>query len=173
MQKYVVLWAYVYLPSAEVWDWADLLRIYRLGSDPDPGFSPDLAIQWSDPQTGVRYLAKRYGDESIFGKTYDKGIAAKMLQWANQLTAKTYVLDPATATAVDLASGAAKVFLDPVTKRPKIKVDPNIDPTDPVNVSCDDNTACVQLRNYRGLLDFTRDMAARTGNGGVYVSSPQ
>ncbi|HMJ11449.1 MAG TPA: hypothetical protein VK524_08570 [Polyangiaceae bacterium] len=164
MQKFVVLWAYLYLPSSEVWDWADLMRLYRAGADLDPGFPASERVEFRDPESGVRYMARRYGNEAILGKTYDKGVAAKMLQWANQLTAKAYMLDP--TTPYDPVTGAANVVTDPVTRAPTVRPDPFITPSQPGGtVRCDDNTACVQLRYYRGLLDYTRDVASRLGFG--------
>jgi hypothetical protein len=163
MQKFVVLWAYVYLPSSEVWDWADLMRLYRSGSDHDPGFTAQERVEWKDPESGIRYMARRYGNEDILGKTYDKGVAAKMLQWANQLTEKAYHLD--AAQPFDPVTGAANVLVDPVTKKPRVKPDLLIVPSDANNVSCDDNSACTQLRYYRGLIDYTRDVASRLGFG--------
>ena len=44
-----------------------------------------------------------------------------------------------------------------------VLLDPTQTPNDPNALTCDDNRACVQLRKYRGLLDFTRDTAAKLG----------
>jgi hypothetical protein len=40
---------------------------------------------------------------------------------------------------------------------------PSIPSDDPANVRCDENRICLQLRNYRGLIDFSRDTAIRVG----------
>ena len=81
-------------------------------------------------------------------KTYDKGIAAKMIQWANELTASAYVLD--ATQPFDPQTGMANVVY--TDGKPEVK-----------GGECTDNTACVALRRYRGLLDFSRDTAARLG----------
>ncbi|MFO0571984.1 MAG: hypothetical protein U0263_40545 [Polyangiaceae bacterium] len=150
VQKFIVFWSYVYLPTSENWDYVDMLRIYKLGSDTDPSYLPKQLVEWRDPESGQRYIAKRYGDETLLGKKYDKGIAAKMIQWANTLTAEAYELDP--VEPFDPVTGAAKVALDaqgqPVVKGATL---------------CDDNKKCAELRSYRGLLDFTRDTAATLG----------
>jgi hypothetical protein len=162
-QKFVVLWAYLYLPSSEVFDWSDMMRVYRSGSDQDPAFPAADRVEWRDPLSGIRYTAKRYGNETILGKSYDKGIAAKMIQWANHLTEQAYELN--ASQPFDPVTGAANVVLDPVTKTPKVKRDPSIAvPPSATTISCDDNTACQRLRYYRGLLDYTRDTAARLGH---------
>ena len=97
IQKFVLFYSYVFLPASQRNDWVDMLRIFKLGTDTAPAFDPAEMVEWKDPQTGYRYLAKRFGDEQLFGKTYDKGIGAKMVQWANYLASKAYV--PADAAA--------------------------------------------------------------------------
>lgn len=150
VQKFIVFWSYVYLPTSENWDWVDMMRLYKLGSDVDPSYLPKQMVEWRDPETGQRYIAKRYGEETLLGKKYDKGIAAKMVQWANILTGQAYELDP--TTPYDPVTGAANVVLDssgqPIIKGATI---------------CDDNKKCRELRDYRGLLDYTRDAAATLG----------
>ncbi|MEQ9321229.1 MAG: zinc-dependent metalloprotease [Polyangiaceae bacterium] len=149
VQKFIVFWYYVYQAGKETYDWVDLARVYRLGSDVDPDYLPQDIVEWRDPESGLRYIAKRFGDESIFGKVYDRGIAAKMIQWANALTAQAYVLDPVEP-------------FDPVTGRANVLFEADGTPMYVLG-NCDDSKPCMQLRNYRGLLDFTRDTAARLG----------
>ena len=160
VQKFIVFWFYVYQPVSEVLDWVDMLRIYRLGDDFDPDYLPESRVEWLDPDSGKRYLAKTYGDEVVFGKTYDKGIAAKMIGWANTLTAQAYELD--ATTPFDAITGAPNYVYD-AEGLPIVLLDPTQTPNDPNALTCDDNRACVQLRKYRGLLDFTRDTAAKLG----------
>jgi hypothetical protein len=164
VQKFVVFYSYVFLPAIMKFDWVDMMRIYQLGASSDPSFGMTEAVQWTDPQTGLRYLAKRYGAEQIFDKTYDKGIGAKMLQWANHLSSLAYVPKD-VQTPFDPVTGAFTYATDPVSGQPVVAVDPDSRtvPSDPNNVKCDDNRYCVQLRNYRGLIDFARDTAARLG----------
>ncbi len=150
VQKFIVFWFYVYQPGQQVYDWVDLLRIYRLGSDTDPNYLPSQYVEWRDPESGLRYIAKRFGDEKLFGKTYDKGIAAKMIQWANTLSADAYELDK--NQPYDPVTGAANVVFNS-DGSPKIKG----------GGVKDDNVKWQQLRNYRGLLDYTRTTAAKLG----------
>jgi hypothetical protein len=134
-----------------------MMRIFQLGGDNNPDYLPDQVVEWRDPESGLRYLAKRYGNETIFGKTYDRGIAAKMIQWANHLTSKAYRLD--ADVPFDPVTGMANVLYDE-DGRPIVAPDPAIPASSP---TCDDNTFCVQLRKYRGLLDYTRSTAAHLG----------
>ncbi len=148
VQKFIVFWYFVYQPASEMLDWVDLLRVYRLGTDTDPAYLPGQRIEWVDPESGLRYIAKRFGDETIFGKVCDKGIAAKMIHWANELTQEVYELDK--NEPFDPETGAANVVFE--NDLPKVK-----------GGSKDDNPKWQQLRRYRGLIDFTRDTAAKLG----------
>jgi hypothetical protein len=135
-----------------------MMRIWKVGDDVDPQLAGSY-VGWIDPETDLRYYARRYGDEAIFGKTYDKGIAAKMLTWANELTSKAYLLDettpydPLTGAAIvqRAADGTPLVASDAITKTSN---DPR---------QCADNRYCAQLREYRGLIDFTRDLGHQVG----------
>jgi hypothetical protein len=162
VQKFILFYAYVFLPRSEKNDWLDMLRIFKLGGDVNPSFDASQMVQWDDPQTGYHYYAKRFGDEQMMGKSYDKGVGAKMLQWANTLSARAYApadpaapFDPQTGRFIYKvgANGAPVVLPDPA----------GTPPDDPQNVRCDENAACVQLRNYRGLIDFSRDVGKRVG----------
>ena len=61
VQKFIVFWFYVYQHQEEVMDWIDMARIYRLGSDLNPDYLPADVLEWRDPESGLRYLAKRFG----------------------------------------------------------------------------------------------------------------
>lgn len=158
-QKFLAFWAYVYQPSSQVMDFTDMMRIWKTGKDVDPGFAAKL-VEWVDPETGLRYFAKRYGDEQILDRVYDKGIAAKMIQWANTLTGKAYELD--ATTPYDPVTGRANVVLG-ANGNPKVVVDKITVPSNPSALQCEDNRYCVQLRRYRGLIDFVVDTAHTLG----------
>jgi hypothetical protein len=77
----------------------DMMRLYRVGEN----VAPDLAerIEWQDPESGQLYYAPTYGSECFYGtdetcsdgSLVQKGIAARVLEYANELTAKSYQLD--------------------------------------------------------------------------------
>jgi hypothetical protein len=150
VQKFIVFWTYVYQPGQQEMDWVDSMRIYIVGKDQDPSYLPSSYVEWRDPDSGLRYIAKRYGDETILGKTYDKGIAAKMIQWANKLSENAYVLDP--VEPFDPETGAANILLD-AEGMPTLKS----------GATCEDSLMCSDVRKYRGLMDFMRDTAATLG----------
>ncbi len=159
IQKFVLFYSYVFLPATQRNDWLDLLRIYRLGSESDPAFTSAEMVSWKDPVTGFSYIAKRFGNEAIFGQSYDKGIGAKMIQWANKLSALAY--QPANPQQpFDAATGRFLYAVDG-NGRPIVLPDTRVKPSDPAHLVCDDNLYCVQLRNYRGLIDFSHDTAQR------------
>ena len=69
-----------------------------------------------------------------------------MLAWANTLTQAAYVVDH-----VDSDTGMVTVAMqdgEPVLKQGK---------------TCDDSPACMELRNYKALLDYTRATAEAFG----------
>jgi hypothetical protein len=81
----------MYLPENQKLKWFDMLRIWELGADSDPGF--ENRIEFHNP-TGKVWIAKTYGKEALFGKTVQKGIAARVLEWANVLLSQAYATDP-------------------------------------------------------------------------------
>ncbi|WP_434042014.1 MULTISPECIES: hypothetical protein [Sorangium] len=107
VQKFLIAWTLAYIPANGKTNWMDMMRIYRLGNDADPGI--EQRVEWQDPTSGQVYYARTYGMECLFGtgadrasceasggKWVQKGIAARVLEYANALTAKGYQLDTAT-----------------------------------------------------------------------------
>lgn len=63
------------------------MRIYIKGVD-FIGAIPDTElVEFLDPNSGLTYVARLYGEETINGRQVDKGIASRMLQHANALAA--------------------------------------------------------------------------------------
>ncbi|WP_437808198.1 hypothetical protein [Sorangium sp. So ce1078] len=104
VQKFLIAWTLAYIPANGKTNWMDMMRVYRLGRDADPGI--EQRIEWQDPTSGQVYYARTYGMECLFGtgkdraacegtggKWVQKGIAARVLEYANSLTAKGYQLD--------------------------------------------------------------------------------
>ncbi|WP_437500620.1 hypothetical protein [Sorangium sp. So ce1099] len=104
VQKFLIAWTLAYIPANGKTNWMDMMRIYRLGTDSEPGI--EQRIEWQDPTSGQVYYARTYGMECLFGSGADrascegtggkwvqKGIAARVLEYANSLTAKGYQLD--------------------------------------------------------------------------------
>lgn len=120
-----------------------LVNKMRVVQDGDNGNLPPEGrrVSFVDPATGYRYLALKFGAESIGGRTIDKGIASRMLARANELAAAAYTTvgepDPDTGELTyELVGGV------PVAKG-----------------------ATETLRRYVGLLDLTRQVGKILGNG--------
>jgi hypothetical protein len=106
VQKFWIAWTMAFVTANQRSDWVDMMSIYRLGRNTDPELEP--RIEWQDPTSGVSYYARTYGKECLFGdpndackggKVVEKGIAARVLEYANELTANGYKLDEATYPA--------------------------------------------------------------------------
>lgn len=93
IQKFVAFWSLLNLPESWKLDWVDMMRIWKLGDDSDPSFPDDQRVVWRDPLSSQVYVAHRYGTEVIDGREVDRGIAARVIQWMNLLTAAAYEID--------------------------------------------------------------------------------
>jgi hypothetical protein len=94
VQKFVAFFSMLNLPESWKLNWVDMMRIWEIGSDSPPGFPAAETIAWRDPLSGELFEAHSYGTEVIDGKTVQRGIAARVLEWMNTLTAQAYVVDP-------------------------------------------------------------------------------
>ncbi|MBX3232699.1 MAG: zinc-dependent metalloprotease [Labilithrix sp.] len=100
----------------------------------------DRRVSFVDPVSGYRYLAARFGNETINGKSVDSGIASRMLLRANELASRAY----------DGTTGANGEFTAALSGgQPTIA----------------DEAAEKELRRYVGLLDAMRQIANIFGNG--------
>lgn len=109
VQKFAIFFAMLNLPESWKQNWVDMMRIWEIGSDSSPGFTPGTAIAWRDPQSGDLFEAHSYGTEEIDGKTVQRGIAARVLEWMNTLTAQGYVID---STDPDTGALTVKTYAD-------------------------------------------------------------
>ena len=94
IHKFIAFFSMLNLPESWKLNWVDMMRIWVVGVDTLPGFPESETIAWRDPQSGQLYVAHSYGTEEIDGKTVQRGIAARVLEWMNLLTAKAYSVDP-------------------------------------------------------------------------------
>ena len=156
VQKFLIVWTVSFIKANQKTDWTDMMRIWRLGENTAPEVTP--RIEWQDPVSGETYYARAIGTECLFGdatnncaggQIVQKGIAARVLEYANRLTANGYELDvvnyPATATSAAgfNAFGRAMVVQQP-DGTPVVKQDPAINNVSPTGglaptVACDQN----------------------------------
>jgi hypothetical protein len=209
VQKFMIAWTMAYIPANQKAGWVDMMRLYRLGENADPGI--ENRIEWQDPFSGQIYYAKTYGMECLFGpanatdrascevpdpnkpslvlgKWVQKGIAARVLEYANSLTAKGFKLDASYKVNLTYGDGfnkygRAMVVFQP-DGQPVIVADPSLQlgtgPTCDQNVTpgCTplnefDNKAARHVRKYKSVPDYLWEVVVKYGIGtpdqlGVY-----
>jgi hypothetical protein len=167
-QKFLIAMTLMYLPENAQQTWLDQMGIWELGADADPGFENRIELRLPEGKT---YVAKTFGKETIFGKSVQRGIAARMLQYANELVEKAYETDPGQDVDGDgspdwrvpkYTAGKAIVKYDPTLAA--ILPDGNINPAgrpgcnagDNSQCTCSANRACILLQKYSELPFFMR-----------------
>ncbi len=208
VQKYLIAYSMAFIPANERTGWSEMLRLWKLGKDSDPGF--ESRIEWQDPESGEVYYARTYGKECLFGDTssttksacaasngkwVQKGIAARVLEYANQLAVGGYQLDTKHFAAMgDYPAGFNKYGRAMLALQPNgnaiVAPDPTVRTVTPDGMSFADYTACDQnvtpsctpltilanhsareLAGYKSVPDFMRRMGIRYGYFGL--SSPR
>jgi hypothetical protein len=86
-QKFLIAWTYVYLPENQKRYWLDRLELKEMGKDADPEWTSRLELHIPD---GSTYVARDFGTEVIFGRRVQKGIAGRVVEYANQLMCHAY-----------------------------------------------------------------------------------
>ncbi|MCC6621248.1 MAG: hypothetical protein IT385_08335 [Deltaproteobacteria bacterium] len=173
-QKFLIAWTLVYLPENQQQWWLDRLRMWELGADADPGF--DNRIELHVPG-GKVYVAHTFGSETIFGKRVQKGIAARVLEYANELMAEAYEVDEVTGPD---GTTWYEAKLNALTGQPIVRWDPTVqavtpdgefsetgnpgcNATDNSKCTCTANRACMKLREYVQVPFFLRQSLAAFG----------
>jgi hypothetical protein len=164
VQKFLMAWTVALIKANQKTNWTDMMRIWRIGQNVAPDI--DQRIEWQDPTSGELYYARDVGTECLFGdatnncaggQVVQKGIAARVLEYANRLTAGGYQLDVITYPAANgrpagfNAFGRAMVMQQP-SGLPIVAADPAVrdvapDSTLVPTVGCDQNAtpACTPL----------------------------
>lgn len=184
VQKFLIAWTVALIKANEKTTWLDQMRLYRLGANANPEL--EGRIEWQDPSSGEIYYAKTFGTECLFGDPSDacaggrvvqKGIAARVLEYANELTGKGYALDEANfpeteahaagfndfgrAMVARHPSGIAIIKSDPAVRRitglGMLQVLPPCDQNeDPecTPLTVDQNRYAHELEAYRSVAEF-------------------
>ncbi|HEY3360025.1 MAG TPA: hypothetical protein VGQ83_42635 [Polyangia bacterium] len=184
-QKFVIAWVLAYIPANEKSNWTDMMMVYRSGRDNDPGFTNRL--EFFHPVSGDSYIARTYGKECLFGtgatctggKLVQKGIAARIVEYANSLVSSGYKLDttacPATASypagynqygrpcVKNHPDGTPIIVKDPSLGNvvggfivPTEDCDQNVDPAC-TKLTIYDNHWAYELEGYKSVLDYLWD----------------
>lgn len=182
-QKFLIAWTLLYLPENQKQQWLDSLSIWELGADSDPGFTDRIELH---APSGKVFVARTYGTETVFGKRVQKGIGARVLEYANELLKKAYV----TKAGPDLDGDGKADWYDVVrsatTGAPIVMWDATVgaidadghvhrdgvpgckadaDPTDTdfsdfAACTCTANRACIELEGYVSVPFFIRQALA-------------
>lgn len=167
--KFLIAWTLMYLPENQQQWWLDMMNVWSLGDDTDPGF--ENRIELHDP-SGRTYVAKTFGKETIFGKEVQRGVAARVLEYANELLDSAYVTEPGPDLDGD---GAPDWYLPRLGTdgQPIVRWDPSIasvtsdglispngrfgcNAQSNFDCRCTDNRACVELSRYVSVPSFIR-----------------
>lgn len=168
-QKFLIAWTMMYLPENQQQRWINTMRLWELGRDADPQF--ENRLEFHDP-SGKVYIAKTEGKEVIFGRSVQKGVAARVLEWANQLLVQAYEVEagpdndgdgePDWWIPVIGDNGAPVVKYDPDVQivLPNGNISPRgrdgCDATDNSDCTCESNHACLALEQYVQVPFFLR-----------------
>ena len=152
--KWLIAQTLLYLPENAKNEWIDLLGIWEIGADQDPAFPNRIELHLAD---GRIYVARTYGTEIIFGRQVQRGVAARMLEYANELMFNAYECDPTeTRWCIPLYD----VDGEPIIKHdPEITTDVVQDQCTEFNnagCTCQSNRACQALERYAPLMAFLR-----------------
>lgn len=157
VQKFVAFFSLVYLPESWKRDWVDLMRIYKLGADPDPGFGPEERLVFRDPISLDTYVAHALGTETIDDRSVQRGIGARMLAWANLLAASGFEVESADEVTGELSyarypdDAACPTGVTRCTGQPIQKTDRNA------------ISAVSRLKGYKSVIDYVRLTTAGLG----------
>ena len=135
-------------------------------------------------------MAKTYGKETIFGKIVQKGISARVLEYANELMAQAYeVTDGPDLDGDGQADWYLPVF-SATTGEVLVKYDegishidedgfivpggiPGCETTDNSECTCTSNRACMKLQRYLSVPAYLREALSayqlgEPGERGIY-----
>ncbi len=146
-QKFLIAQTLIYLPENQRNNWVNLLGLWEIGADTDPAFENRIELHLPD---GRIYVARTYGTETIFGKVVQRGVAARVLEYANELMRNAYVCTE--ETSLDGSTSWCIPQIAPGGK-PVIKDDPAIQGN---GQECSANRACLALEKYQSLPAFIR-----------------
>jgi hypothetical protein len=138
-QKFAIVLTLLFLPENARTNWLDMLRVYDVAMNNDPGF--DNRIEFHNPN-GKIYVAQTFGTETIYGKTVQKGIAARVLEYANELLQKAVVTEPV------LRNGLTVGYKPKLTANGAVQY--LVNGKDPA-ADCSSSATCQRMQDYTEL----------------------
>jgi hypothetical protein len=89
---YAMVWGAMFFPTNWSQAWVNDARITVLQSE-QPGWPASETYVFYNPASGMTYRAHAVGTETLFGKVHQRGVGARMLEWANKLASVAYLVD--------------------------------------------------------------------------------
>jgi hypothetical protein len=130
---------------------ANKMRVWLDGSISGEVEVPEAEqLRFSDPESGITYIARRFGPETFYGRTIDTGIGSRMLERANQLLARIY----------EQAEDEEGALLVDEFGRPVLELDEEGRP-----VGAGSAADRLQFRRYVGLVDAAVQLSTLFGHG--------
>lgn len=126
---------------------AEMLRI-QIDGDSGPSIPDSRKIAFTDPVSGNRYIASRFGTETIQGRQVDRGVASRMLERAKELLLSAYEVE---------LDASGKAVIDKFGE-PKLVIVNGL----PVSKSANSEKT---LRRHIGLMDALRQVGKIFGGG--------
>jgi hypothetical protein len=157
-QKFALLFSLVYLPENDRLNWTDQMDIWRTNSPQLTGF--ENRIEFHNPDGNI-YVAKTFGTEVLYGKTVQKGIGARILEYANELLRQGVV-----TKEIKNSSGVVIGYEPVLDANGKVQY---MNGTTPVD-SCANSKYCTKMQNYAAvpkLMDEALWRFGRTRNVGA------
>lgn len=111
-QLYTMVWGSIYFPTTWSQSWIEDARVTALSGE-QISWPANETYTFYNPKTGRTYRAHASGTESLLGATHQKGIGARMLEWANKLVFLSYVCEVDNKGGpVPNPDGTPKLILD-------------------------------------------------------------
>ena len=107
-------------------------------------------------------MAKTFGRETLMGQNVEKGVAARVLEYANELLFAAYDCNQVPASAGPNDTKWYVPNLDPATGQPIVKSCPG---GGPGSCKCEDSPDCVSLVRYTSVPAFFRQVMAAYAQG--------
>jgi hypothetical protein len=110
-QLYAMVWGTMLFPTSYTQDFMNSTRMVASAAE-QINWPANQTATFFDPETGITYRAHAQGKESVFGVQHERGIGARMLEWANDLVASAYVVETdADGNVVKNPDGTPKLKL--------------------------------------------------------------
>jgi hypothetical protein len=137
-------------------DWVDEMRVYSPTGGDTVSVPTNQQYVYDDPVSGLQYVARDYGVESVNGKNVQRTSGARMLAYVGAIAKATYVNTP------DPTLTGHTVYTLDGNQQPQCAIDA---------ATCAANAAVI--RNYASNLDTIREIVNVFGYGNLLTQPSQ